>query len=226
MRDRMADGSRGVIPRGMVLALLLLTGPSLAAAPAAASATPADFIRSLGDQALQVIQSNAGLGQKAAYFRQLLHQDFDLPGICRFVLGPYWRSASPQQRQEFGSVFEAHLLRFYGERLAQYAGGSLRVTGSRSDATGATVTSQILRRQGPPVEVDWQLAVDDGVYRIADVAIAGVSMALTERSTFAAKIARDGGQIDGLIAELRSHAGDFATSAAPQYPSAAGPAGG
>ena len=39
--------------------------------------------------------------QRLARFRQLFHNDFDVPGIGRFVLGRYWRTASPQEQQEF-----------------------------------------------------------------------------------------------------------------------------
>ena len=35
---------------------------------------------------------------------------------------------------------------------------------------GVIVTSQIIRPQGPPIEVDWQLVVSDGRYKISDVA--------------------------------------------------------
>ena len=38
------------------------------------------------------------LAEKAAYFRQMIHRDFDLTGICRLVLGHYWRIASPAER--------------------------------------------------------------------------------------------------------------------------------
>ena len=31
---------------------------------------------------------------------------------------------------------------------------------------GVIVTSQIIRPQGPPIEVDWQLVVSDGRYKI------------------------------------------------------------
>jgi ABC-type transporter MlaC component len=38
-----------------------------------------------------------------SYFGELVRQDFDLAGISGFVLGPYWRVASPAQRQEFAN---------------------------------------------------------------------------------------------------------------------------
>jgi phospholipid transport system substrate-binding protein len=143
------------------------------------------------------------LNDKAVYFHQLLRQDFDLDGMSRFVLGPYWRVASEDQRQEFCRLFEDHLVRFYGEQLAQYGGESFRMTGSRNDPAAVIVTSQILRPQAPPIEVDWRLGVRDGLYKITDVAIDGVSMALTQRAEFASVIERNGGQVAVLLATMR-----------------------
>ena len=41
-------------------------------------------------------------------------------------------------------------------------GDSLRVTGSRADAASVLVASQIIRPQGPPIEVDRRLEANDG----------------------------------------------------------------
>jgi phospholipid transport system substrate-binding protein len=65
------------------------------------------------------------------------------------------------------------------------------------------VTSQIIRSQGPPIAVDWRLGVSDGRYKISDVSIDDVSMALTQRSEFAAIIQRNGGRVAGLLATMR-----------------------
>jgi phospholipid transport system substrate-binding protein len=177
----------------------MLTVPGLPAA----EENPADFIRILGNQGLEVIRSGATRAWKASYFHQVLRQDFDLTNISRFVLGPYWRVASEGQRQEFWSLLADYLVRFYGQRFAQYAGKGLGVTGSRTDRAGVIVKSQIIRPQGLPIEVDWRLGVSDGRYRISDVFVDGVSMALTQRSEFAAMIQRNGGQMAGLLATMR-----------------------
>jgi phospholipid transport system substrate-binding protein len=47
-----------------------------------------------------------------------LQQDFDLPSITRFVLGPYWRVASEPEKQEFRRLFEDYIVRVYSERFA------------------------------------------------------------------------------------------------------------
>ena len=67
--------------------------------PAAADDAPVAFIRALGEQAVLVIRSDMQLAEKASYFHRVIHRDFDLTGISRFVLGSYWRVASPAERR-------------------------------------------------------------------------------------------------------------------------------
>jgi phospholipid transport system substrate-binding protein len=71
--------------------------------------------------------------------------------------------------------------------------------GSRTDPGGAIVSSEIIRPQGPPIKVEWRLTTRNGVYKITDVNVDGVSMALTQRATFAGLIQRNGGQLAGLL---------------------------
>ena len=191
------------LARVITIALVVTAGLLLTPRFAAAGDDPADFIRILGNQGLAVIRSDANLDQKVTYFHQMLRRDFALTEISRFVLGPYWRVASGAQRREFRSLFEDYLVHYYGQQFAQYGGESLKVNGSRTDRAGVTVTSQIIRPQGPPIEVDWRLAVSDGRYKISDVNIDGVSMALIQRSEFAAIVQRNGGRVAGLLAAMR-----------------------
>jgi phospholipid transport system substrate-binding protein len=189
--------------KGFVFALAVVAGVWVAPHPAAADDVSIAFIRALGDQAVSVIRSDMQLAAKAAYFQQMIDRDFDLTGICRFVLGPYWRVASPAEQQQFRSLFSDRLVHFYGRQLADSGDGDFVVTGSRSAPDGVIVTSRIVRPQGAPIEVDWRLGISDGVYKIKDVAIDGVSMALAQRSAISQLIARGGGQVGMLLATMR-----------------------
>ena len=185
---------------------VLFTG-LVAVSPAVADTGPAEFVRTLGNAALGVIRADMPPAQKQAFFHQLLQQDFDVSGIARFVLGPSWRIASEPEKQEFSRLFMDYIVRVYSERFAQYRGETLRVTGSRSDPEGATVTSEIVGPQGAPsIKIDWRLSTRDGFYKISDVIIDGVSMRTSERSEFASVIQRNGGQMQALLAMLRENA--------------------
>jgi hypothetical protein len=43
---------------------------------------PAEFVRTLGNEALGVIRADMAPAQKRALFHQLLQRDFDVPGIA------------------------------------------------------------------------------------------------------------------------------------------------
>jgi phospholipid transport system substrate-binding protein len=191
------------LAKGFILALAMIAGLSAQPALAAADGAPVAFIRALGDQAVSVIRSDMPLTTKAAYFDRMVRQDFDLTGIARFVLGPHWRVASRAERHQFCDGFADRLVRVYGQQLGQSGDGDFVVTGSRTDPDGVIVNSRIIRPQGAPLAVDWRLGIRDGVYKIEDVAIDGVSMALAQRSEIGALIARDGGQVGMLLAEMR-----------------------
>jgi phospholipid transport system substrate-binding protein len=185
-------------------ACLLIVGILISARPAAAAADPSAVIVSLGNHALEVLGSNVDPNLRVARFRQLFSEDFDVPGIARFVLGRYWRLATEPQQQEFVKVFADYIALAYSNRLAEYSGETLRVTGSKPAPDGSVVSSEIVRPNGaPPAKVDWLLTQHDGTYKISDVVVEGVSMAVTQRSEFASVIQRNGGQVQGLITALR-----------------------
>src|SRR5262249_874496 len=111
--------------------------------------------------------------------------------------------ASPAQRQEFANLFTQDMISMYGRRLMDSSDGDFVVTGSRTNPDGVIVTSQIVPRQGAPIAVDWRLEGSDNPYKMEDVTMAGVSMALTQRSEVAQSIAREGGQLETLLAAMR-----------------------
>jgi phospholipid transport system substrate-binding protein len=185
-------------------ACTLIAGILISARPAAAAADPAAVITSLGNKALEVLGNNVDPKLRVARFRQLFSEDFDVPGIARFVLGRYWRLATEPQQREFVKVFADYIALAYSNRLAEYSGEALHVTGSKPAPDGSVVSSEILRPNGaPPAKVDWVLTPHDGAYKISDVVVEGVSMAVTQRSEFASVIQRNGGQVQGLITALR-----------------------
>jgi len=195
--------------RTLLTAFALLTA---AVAPVVlAAADPAAVITNLGNRALEVLGKSATPAQRVARFHELFREDFDVPAIARFVLGRYWKTATPEQQDEFTKLFEDYIALVYSSQLSAYSGETLKVIGSRADPEGAIVASEIVRPAGaPPVKVEWHLTDQHGAYKIRDVAVDGISMAVTQRSEFASVIQRNGGQVQGLIAMLREKTGGAA----------------
>lgn len=175
-----------------------------AAAPHSAAAQDArSFVATLGQEAIQVLGPNVPAAQRLARFRQLFHADFDVPGIGQFVLGRYWRAATPQEQQEFLGLFQEYIVRAYSARLSEYAGEPFRVLGARPNGDETIVSSEIVRSNGSPVIVDWHLINRGGRFLITDVYVGGVSMKVTQRDEFSSIIQRNGGRVDALLAQLR-----------------------
>ena len=95
--------------RSVLTAAFALIVGALAPTILAAAADPAAVITNLGNRALEVLGKSATPAQRVARFHELFRQDFDVPGIARFVLGRYWKTATPEQQQEFIKLFEDYI---------------------------------------------------------------------------------------------------------------------
>ncbi len=141
-------------------------------------------------------------------FRKLLRSSYDMRTIGRFSLGTYWKSANKQQQEEYQKLFEKKIVDVYSARFSEYKGQDLEVTSARAEGdTDTIVTSDIIpSKGGEKVQVDWRVRNKGGQYKIIDVIVAGVSMALTQRQDFASVIQRGGGDINVLLDHLRNPA--------------------
>jgi phospholipid transport system substrate-binding protein len=193
--------------RRFALFAVLLTAGTLAAPPrASAQADPVGFINELGVQAIQVLGPSVPPAARVQRFRELFGQYFDLPGIGRFVLGRYWRVATPEEQQQFLGLLREYLAQAYAGRLAQYAGEKFRAVNAQQQGDQTVVLSEITRNDNSKIRVEWHL-VNQGGWKITDAYVAGVSMAVTERDEFAAVIQQGGGQVSYLLGRLRQKLG-------------------
>jgi phospholipid transport system substrate-binding protein len=188
----------------LTIVSVLIGSASLTVAPTAIAADANVFMNELWNRAIEVLSKKAPLEERLARFRQLFHADFDGPGIARFVLGRYWRSASEEEQQEYLKLFENYVVFVYGTRLSNFNGETFKVRGSRTDESGTVVSTDIISPGGePPIKIDWRLVADKGAFKINDVIIEGISMMVTQRSEFASVIQRHGGQVGGLLSLMR-----------------------
>lgn len=185
----------------LTLVVLLLVA-SFAAQPAMAEQSAGAFVKGIGAQAIQVLQGgNAGLAAREAAFGNLLKREFDLALIGRFALGRYWKQASRNQRIEYVAVFGDFVVKKYAALMGGYAGETLAVKGERTGGEkDQIVLTRIERPSGPPINAEWRVRKNDGRWRIIDISVEGISMAVTQRAEFKSVVQRNG--VDGLIEVL------------------------
>lgn len=136
--------------------------------------------------------------------RQVLRDAFAVDAVGRFVLGHYWRRASPAQQDAYMDVFREYVVNSIAARFGDYSGEQMSVTGERDDHGKGTIVNTVIDSPARGlVNVQWRVRDIDGEPKIIDIIVEGVSMLLTQRSEFAAVISNYGGNVDGLIDDLK-----------------------
>ena len=145
-------------------------------------------------------------------FRTMIHDFFAIKSIGIWVLGRHWRRATPEQRDQYLELFENMLLERYVDGFKDYSGKSLEITrAERRQANDFIVHTQLKRPGGAqPVDVGWRVGVaekDGGnVFKIVDIIVNGLSMALTQQKEINSVIKNNGNSLDGLLDKMREMA--------------------
>ncbi len=183
----------------LVILVIVISGSDRARAQ---TGTPGEFVAVLGDQAIAMLRDDSlTLEQREERFRALLQNGFDLKLIGRFVLGRYWRQATPEQRSEYLTVFGEFIVHKYSALLGGYSGETFAVLSEMaSGEKDHIVRTRIDRPNGAPIEAQWRVRARKGQWRIIDITVEGISMAVTQRAEFKSVVQRNG--IDGLIQVL------------------------
>jgi phospholipid transport system substrate-binding protein len=203
-------------PARMAAIALALTGgagaaylaPATAAAQAARDQQAEAFVSAQSQRALSIL-SNRSLSQaqKAQQFRGFVDQVADVRRITDFVLGKYRRTITPAQYQQFAQVFRAYTSDVYESRLDEYKGERFRVTGSAVRRPGDVVVNSVVSggQMDQPRNVRWRVIKDQaGQWRVVDVEVLGIWLAITQQQDFVATVDNAGGNINVLINQLRA----------------------
>ena len=178
--------------------------PSAIPATFVTAADPAGFINRLGRQASTILRERQDSAARHAALGRLLEDGIDVPAIGKFVLGRYWRTTAPERQRQYLTVFADYLVAVTSERIVSAADVDFQMLGVRNmeDGASAMVSTRVLRPDAAPLRVDWRVAKAGDGYKVVDVVVEGVSLAMTERSDFTAVMDRSGGDIQVLIDAL------------------------
>ncbi|RVT92344.1 ABC transporter substrate-binding protein [Rhodovarius crocodyli] len=197
-----------LLSRRSTLALVL----GMAATPALAqidTSRASAFIQAAGTELVGVINNTAmSADQRRSKVADILRRSVDIEGVARFVMGRFWRQASPQEQQEFLSLFEESLVKNLASRFGEYQGVRFEMGRSQSRTDDDALVSTIVTRPGSAAfNLDWRISDVGGQPRIVDLIAEGTSLRLTTRSEYASVIQRGNGQVSALITALRRQLG-------------------
>ena len=195
--------------KNILLALALLGATTLASA-AAPTVAPDAVVKGTTEKLQKLIAENhvkykADLKTFYKVVDEIVVPHFDQRYIAQLVLARSWKTASEDQRLRFQTAFKNMLMRSYANSMLENYDSvkadwlPLRMA---ANATDVTVNSKLLRKQGTPIAVGFQMHIAGGEWRIYDILIENLSLISNFRAQFAAEIKKSG--IDAVIARMES----------------------
>lgn len=181
---------------------------ALTVLPGAAFAITDTAARALIDQVVadinRIINSGKSEAGMVRDFEGVFRRYGDVPIIARSALGPDARRASPAQLKAFSDAFAGFLARKYGRRFREFIGGQIEVQGTREARNYWEVVGETRLQGQAPFQVVFRVSDRSGKDRFFDIVIEGISLLKTERTEIGALLDKRRGDIDALIADLRS----------------------
>jgi phospholipid transport system substrate-binding protein len=187
-------------------AAAMLFRPPPARAQEDAVAAAVRFVTDTGNALIGIINGPGTLAAKQARLQPIIDRAVDVDGVALFCLGRFAREATPQQKQDYLSLFHAVLLKSITGKLGDYAGVTLAIGRGQARDDGVVVSSVINRPNSQPANVDWLIANEGGEQKIIDVVAEGTSLRLTQRSDYNSYMSRNGDSVQALIDALRRQA--------------------
>lgn len=190
---------------GVLISCLMLTAFSASAAVDAGQAKA--FVEKVTQEGLvDIINSNVSQQEKDRRFEKLFNEALDLKFIGQFVLGRYWRTATPEQKKGFIEVYRQLNVKTWSKRFDEFRGKKFIFNGTSpsSSANQIFVNSSVPMDQGNPASVVWRVKQSGNSFKIVDIIIENVSLAITARNEYTAFIKKSPNGIDGLIKDLKA----------------------
>lgn len=191
-----------------VLSLVLVLAAAFAAVPARASTPAEHFVQTNIEKGLHILNDKSlSKTTKRDEFRSLLVGLADIRRTALFTLGAARRTAHPHDVNAFVDAFRNYAIAVYQSRLSAYSGQTLKVTGSTERAPGDYVVSTVLvdpngSSDKQPIQVDFRVDKGKGSFKVLDVSVVGVWLAIEERDQFTAFLAQHNNSVPALTKHL------------------------
>ena len=183
-------------------------GAIFLALPKMAFALTVDGARTLVGRTVDGVNGiiNSGKSESAMLkdFERLFARYADVPVIARSALGVAAKSASKAQMSAFTKSFQGYISRKYGRRFREFIGGRIEVTDAKPLKSYFEVVSVAYLQGESPFDLRWHVSDKSGKDLFFNIIIEGVNMLASERAEIGALLDQRKGNLDQLIADLKS----------------------
>jgi len=193
--------------RGLALAAILAIGAFAATASARAAVAPQDPIaqaRGLVQQAIAILENpHLTLQEERRQLRALAEPYFDFDGMARSTLGYHWRTLTPEQRQQFVTLFTAFMEDAALSKIQEYSGQRVEFTRETPIAEGYMQVQghADLNNGSQPIPIGFMCRQVNGQWKVYDLSVDNISVMANYRNQFN-RVINDQG-FDHLMAVMK-----------------------
>lgn len=165
----------------------------------------ASFIQTTGQDLVAAINdTRADLATRRQRVAAVLRKAVDVEGVGRFILGRWWRQATPAEQAEYVKLFEETLIRNLSARFGEYQGVRFSLGRSQQRTEDDVLVNTIIERpNSAPFALDWRVGDVGGQPKVVDVIAEGTSLRLTQRSEYSSVIQQNNGSVAALLVAMK-----------------------
>ena len=173
-------------------------------APATAAVDASDpqrFVQTLTTDAFAA--ANADKGTAKAKFRSLLSQNVAVDEMGTRLIRRWVSTITPAQLAAYKAALPVYLVGTYVDNLLSYADASVKViSASPAPGGGSNVITTIQKPGRSPVRATWTLMQVGGQWKVANITVAGINVAMAQAADFDSVIQRQG--FDALVKMMKA----------------------
>jgi phospholipid transport system substrate-binding protein len=170
------------------------------------ASTVQDQLEGSINELLEILKDPALKGEDATQerreaLRKVIYERFNFAIAARLSLGKNWAKHSEEEKKIFVGLFGKLLEQTYAEKIESYTDEKVEFLRERIAGSKAQVNTKLFGND-TEILIDYRLYKDeDGVWRIFDIVVEGVSLVNNYRSQFTQILQRD--DFGKLIEELK-----------------------
>ena len=189
----------------------ILAGAVMGTAFAKPTQTPPVFVQSVADDLVQQLKKDSDRLKNPAVAQNIINTKLlphvDQAGFSRSVLGAYANQASKAQRDQFTVNLRQSLIKNYGSAFAKFSNQTFKMRSYKEPKAGAyPVVTLDFMNGSEKIPVTFQLIEKGDAWKVRNINVAGIDMALQFRNQFAATVKRNGNNLDKAIATFNPDA--------------------
>ncbi len=178
----------------MLRALIVATALSLSSLPALAGPEAEALIAGAAKDISDPVKGEAAFTGS-----------IDVPAVARFTLGKHANRVTAEEQGRFTDAFRHFLSGSFKDNASTFRDAEIEVLGSKDRSPKDSIVETRVRQKGEdPMTVRWRVIEREGEWRVVDVEVLGLWLAIEQRAQIAAILDRPRATINDAIAALNS----------------------